>query len=46
MVPVVPNSAATSGTASRIEVLEIGARNAQKDSKNTTTTFLCGEYRS
>jgi hypothetical protein len=46
MVPVVLNSAATSGTAGRTEVLEIGARKAQKDSRITMTTFLCGEYRS
>jgi hypothetical protein len=40
MDPLVPYSAATSGVAARMEVLDIGDKKAQNDRTNTMTDFL------
>jgi hypothetical protein len=46
MLPVVRYSAATSGTADRTDVDEIGARKPHKDSTAVMISFLCSEKRS
>jgi hypothetical protein len=45
-VPVLLYVAATSGTAAKIVVLEMGARKLQKESRVTMMTFLDGDKRS
>jgi hypothetical protein len=46
MVPVLLYVAATSGTAARMVVLEIGARKLQKERRATMTSFRDGASRS
>ena len=46
IVPVLLYVAATSGTAARMVVLEIGARKLQKESRATMTSFRDGDRRS
>jgi hypothetical protein len=46
MVPVLLYVAATSGTAERMVVLEIGARKPQKERRATMITFRDGASRS